>query len=49
MYKDCERELRVPLAVAVSSQNGDRSKHGEVVQGYVAYGDDRSAKQVGRL
>jgi len=50
MYKDCERELRFPLAVAVSYQNGDRGKHGEVVRGYVACGaTDRSAKQVERL
>jgi len=47
MYKDSERELRFPLAVAVSYQNGDRGKHGEVVRGYVACGvTDRSAKQV---
>jgi len=45
MYKDSERELRFPLAVAVSYQNGDRGKHGEVVRGYVACGvTDRSAK-----
>jgi len=50
MYKDSERELRFPLAVAVSYQNGDRGKHGEVVRGYVACGvTDRSAKQVERL
>jgi len=47
MYKDSERELRFLLAVAVSYQNGDRGKHGEVVRGYVACGvTDRSAKQV---
>jgi len=47
MYKDSEPELRFPLAVAVSYQNGDRGKHGEVVRGYVACGvTDRSAKQV---
>jgi IS4 transposase len=50
MYKDSERELRFPLAVAVSYQNGDRGKHGEVVRGYVACGvTDRSPKQVERL
>ena len=50
MYKDSERELRFPLAVAVSYQNGDRGKHGEVVRGYVACGvGDRSPKQVERL
>ena len=44
MYKDSERELRFPLAVTVSYQNGDRGKHGEVVRGYVACGvTDRSA------
>jgi len=50
MYKDSERELRFPLAVAVSYQNGDRGKHGEVVRGYVACGvTEESAKQVERL
>jgi IS4 transposase len=50
MYKDSERELGFPLAVAVSYQNGDRGKHGEVVRGYVACGvTDRSPKQVERL
>jgi hypothetical protein len=49
MYKDKERELRFPLAVAVSYQNGDRGKHGEVVRGYVACGvGDLSPKQVER-
>jgi len=47
IYKDSEQELRFPLAVAISYQNGDRGKHGEVVRGYVACGvTDRSAKQV---
>jgi len=50
MYKDRERELRFPLAVAVSYQNGDRGKHGEVVRGYVACGvADQFPKQVERL
>jgi IS4 transposase len=50
MYKDSERELRFPLAVAVSYQNGDRGKHGEVVRGYVACGvAEKSPKQVERL
>jgi len=50
MYKDRERELCVPLAVAVSYQNSDRNKHGEVVRGYVACGvADKSPKQVERL
>jgi hypothetical protein len=49
MYKGRERELRFPLAVSVSYQNGDRDKHGEVVRGYVA-GDlgDRTPTQVER-
>jgi len=33
MYKDCKRELKFPLAVAVSYQAGDRGKSGEVVRG----------------
>ena len=37
MYKHSERQPRFPLAVSVSYQHGDRGKHGEVVQGYVAY------------
>ena len=45
MYKDCERELRFPLAVAVSYQHGDRGIYDEVVRGYVACGvTDRSPK-----
>ncbi|EMA56693.1 ISH3 family transposase [Halococcus thailandensis] len=47
MYKDSERELRFPLAVSVSYQNGDRDKHGEVVRGYAACDlDDRTPTQV---
>ena len=50
MCKDRERELHVPLAVAVSYQNGDRGKHGEVARGYVACGvADQSAKRVEQL
>jgi hypothetical protein len=50
MYKNKERELRFPLAVSVSYQNGDRGKHGEVVRGYVACDlGDRTPKQVERL
>lgn len=50
MYKDSKRELEVPLAVAVSYQNGDRGKHGEVVRGYVACDlADRTPKQVEHL
>jgi len=49
MYKDSERELRFPLAVSVSYQNGDRGKHGEVVRGYVACDlEDRTPTQVER-
>jgi hypothetical protein len=36
LYKYRERELDVPLAVAVSYHAGDRGKHGDVVRGYVA-------------
>jgi hypothetical protein len=46
MYKDSERELRFPLAVSVSYQNGDRGKHGEVVRGYAACDLDRTPTQV---
>ena len=49
IYKNRERELCVPLAVAVSYRNGDRGKHGEVVRGYVACGvADKLPKQVER-
>jgi IS4 transposase len=49
MYEDSERELRFPLAVSVSYQNGDRGKHGEVVRGYVACDlGDRTPTQVER-
>jgi hypothetical protein len=47
MYKDHERELGFPLAVAVSYQAGDRGKHGEVVRGYVACDlPDHTPKQI---
>ena len=50
MYKDCKRELKFPLAVAVSYQAGDRGKSGEVVRGYVACDlADRTPKRVERL
>jgi len=50
MYKDCKRELKFPLAVAVSYQAGDRGKSGEDVRGYVACDlADRTPKQVERL
>jgi len=49
MYKGSERELRFPLAVSVSYQNGDRGKHGEIVRGYVACDlSDRTPTQVER-
>jgi hypothetical protein len=49
MYKDSERELRFPLAVSVSYQNGDRGKHGEIVRGYVACDlEDRTPTQIER-
>ena len=47
MYKNSERELRFPLAVSVSHQNGDRGKHGEVVRGYAACDrPDRAPTQI---
>jgi len=50
MYKDCKRELKFPLAVAVSYQAGDRGKSGEVVRGYVACDlADRTPKRVEQL
>jgi len=50
MFKDCKRELKFPLAVAVSYQAGDRGKSGEVVRGYVACDlADRTPKQVEQL
>ena len=50
MYKDCKRELKFPLAVAVSYQAGDRGKSGEIVRGYVACDlADRTPKQVEQL
>ncbi len=50
MCKDCKRELKFPLAVAVSYQAGDRCKSGEVVHGYMACDlADRTPKQVERL
>ncbi|WP_246975512.1 ISH3 family transposase [Natribaculum luteum] len=50
MYKDRERELEFPLAVAVSYHAGDRGKSGEVVRGYVACDlADRTPKQVEQL
>jgi len=50
LYKDRERELDFPLAVAVSYHAGDRGKHGEVIRGYVACGlADRTPKEVERF
>ncbi|WP_212750773.1 hypothetical protein [Haloterrigena sp. H1] len=36
MYEGSERELRFPLAVCVSYQQGNRGKHGLLVRAYVA-------------
>jgi hypothetical protein len=45
-----ERELRFPLAVCVSYQNGKRGNHGESVTGYVACDlPGRTPKQIERL
>ena len=50
MYHESERELRFPLAVCVSYQNGKRGKHGETVTGYVTCDlDGRTPKQVESL
>ncbi|SEP14420.1 hypothetical protein SAMN05216388_103717 [Halorientalis persicus] len=47
MYEGSERELRFPLAVAVSYQNGDSGKHGEVMRTHVACDlADRKPKEV---
>ncbi|EMA48521.1 transposase IS4 family protein [Halococcus salifodinae DSM 8989] len=47
MYKDSERELRFPLAVSVSYQNGDRGKHSKVVRGYATCDlGDRTPAQI---
>src|SRR6056297_991262 len=47
MYKDSERELRFPLAVCVSYQQGNRGKHGLLVRAYVACDlADRTPKEV---
>jgi hypothetical protein len=50
MYKGSERELRFPLAVCVSYQQGKRSKHGLLVRAYAACDQaDRTPKQVEAL
>lgn len=38
LWKYTDRELRIPLAVTVSHQRGDRRKHGEVDRGCVGCG-----------
>jgi hypothetical protein len=50
MYKGSERELRFPLAVCVSYQQGNRGKHGLLVRAYVACDlTDRTPKEVEAL
>ncbi|MDB2245180.1 ISH3 family transposase [Halorubrum ezzemoulense] len=50
MYKGSERELRFPLAVCVSYQQGNREKHGLLVRAYVACDlTDRTPKEVEAL
>jgi len=50
MYEGSERELRFPLAVCVSYQQGNRDKHGLVVRAYVACDlADRTPKEVEAL
>jgi len=50
MYKRSERELRFPLAVCVSYQQGNRGKHGLLVRAYVACDlTDRTPKEVEAL
>ena len=50
MYKGSERELRFPLAVCVSYQQGNRGKHGLLVRAYVACDlADRTPKKVESL
>lgn len=50
MYKGTERELRFPLAVCVSYQQGKRGKHGLLVRAYAACDrSDRTPKEVERL
>ena len=47
MYEGSERELRFPLAVCVSYQQGKRGKNGLLVRAYAAYDQaDRTPKQV---
>jgi IS4 transposase len=50
MYEGNERELRFPLAVCVSYQQGNRGKHGLLVRAYVACDlTDRTPKEVEAL
>jgi len=50
MYEGSERELRFPLAVCVSYQQGNRDKHGLLVRAYVACDlADRTPKEVEAL
>ena len=50
MYEGSERELRFPLAVCVSYQQGNRGKHGLLVRAYVACDlTDRTPKEVEAL
>ncbi|RQG95053.1 ISH3 family transposase [Natrarchaeobius oligotrophus] len=50
MYERSERELRFPLAVCVSYQQGNRGKHGLLVRAYVACDlTDRTPKEVEAL
>jgi len=50
MYEGSERELRFPLAVCVSYQQGNRGKHGLLVRAYVACDlTDRTPKGVEAL
>lgn len=49
MYEGSERELRFPLAVCVSYQQGNRGKHRLLVRVYVACDPDRTPKEVETL
>src|SRR6056297_1137583 len=50
MYEGSKRELRFPLAVCVSYQQGNRGKHGLLVRAYVACDlADRTPKEVETL
>jgi len=50
MYEGSERELRFPLAVCVSYQQGNRGKHGLLVRAYVACDlADRTPKEIEAL